>query len=263
MARILSSLTLFFALFLASLTGYAAQINVPQTFGNGAVLPTLSDGEVCMACILNGWVGQLALDAGQGGVGDHALIYDNTAFGPPGPAGFHFLAADYYFPDDDPNFSGDFVAAGVTGVRFRARHSGTGDSVKLRVFLFDSFDDGDGMDFSTSIDWALSINSSVEILNTDTTWQMYQISLLPADLQAGAHLYDPPRRTVEDILSAVSQFGLRHDPSDAGPGNPAHISAIVYFDDIELIGTVVPVPAAAWLFGSALGLLGWLKRKSA
>ena len=27
--------------------------------------------------------------------------------------------------------------------------------------------------------------------------------------------------------------------------------------------SVVPVPAAAWLFGSALGLLGWMKRKAA
>ena len=26
--------------------------------------------------------------------------------------------------------------------------------------------------------------------------------------------------------------------------------------------TVVPVPAAAWLFGSALALLGWLKRRT-
>lgn len=27
-------------------------------------------------------------------------------------------------------------------------------------------------------------------------------------------------------------------------------------------GSVVPVPAAVWLFGSALGLLGWIKRKA-
>jgi hypothetical protein len=29
----------------------------------------------------------------------------------------------------------------------------------------------------------------------------------------------------------------------------------------NLTVTAVPIPAAAWLFGSALGLLGWLKRR--
>ena len=29
---------------------------------------------------------------------------------------------------------------------------------------------------------------------------------------------------------------------------------------VVVIGSVIPVPAAAWLFGSALGLLGWLRR---
>jgi len=30
----------------------------------------------------------------------------------------------------------------------------------------------------------------------------------------------------------------------------------------EINATLVPVPAAVWLFGSALGLLGWIRRKS-
>jgi hypothetical protein len=31
--------------------------------------------------------------------------------------------------------------------------------------------------------------------------------------------------------------------------------------DGDVAASVVPIPAAAWLFGSALGLLGWLKRR--
>ena len=33
----------------------------------------------------------------------------------------------------------------------------------------------------------------------------------------------------------------------------------VLFDDLSY--SVVPIPAAVWLFGSSLGLLGWLRRK--
>jgi hypothetical protein len=31
----------------------------------------------------------------------------------------------------------------------------------------------------------------------------------------------------------------------------------------QIRGSAIPVPAAVWLFGSALGLLGWMRRKSA
>ena len=37
-------------------------------------------------------------------------------------------------------------------------------------------------------------------------------------------------------------------------------------DELKLTGTLsslaVPIPAAFWLFGSGLGLLGWIRRKS-
>ena len=42
----------------------------------------------------------------------------------------------------------------------------------------------------------------------------------------------------------------------------AHIQSTSTPGNSESIGGVVPIPAAAWLFGSALGLLGWLRRRA-
>lgn len=45
----------------------------------------------------------------------------------------------------------------------------------------------------------------------------------------------------------------------AGCGAVVGCMADVYFDNISV--TAIPVPAALWLFGSALGLFGWLQRR--
>lgn len=37
--------------------------------------------------------------------------------------------------------------------------------------------------------------------------------------------------------------------------------ADIFYDNIVIDVTPIPVPAAVWLFGSALGLLGWMRRK--
>lgn len=47
----------------------------------------------------------------------------------------------------------------------------------------------------------------------------------------------------------------------AGCGAVVGCVSDVYFDNVSVATSVIPVPAALWLFGSALGLLGWKRRK--
>jgi hypothetical protein len=42
-------------------------------------------------------------------------------------------------------------------------------------------------------------------------------------------------------------------------GGPTALSEEQYF---QLVSTVVPIPPAIWLFGSSLGLLGWMRRRA-
>jgi hypothetical protein len=56
--------------------------------------------------------------------------------------------------------------------------------------------------------------------------------------------------------------------SGAGTWEPLFGTAEIISSEVVTLarfspgGTVVPVPAAAWLFGSALGLLGWVRRRN-
>jgi len=59
-----------------------------------------------------------------------------------------------------------------------------------------------------------------------------------------------------DISIAGLESGFQYDVdfSDAGT-----FTLTALTDGIS----VVPVPAAVWLFGSALGMLGWMRRRAA
>jgi len=58
-------------------------------------------------------------------------------------------------------------------------------------------------------------------------------------------------RSADDLYSWGIRFGVN------AWGSP---DATAYLDNI-VITSVVPIPAAVWLFGSGLGLLGWLRRR--
>jgi len=45
----------------------------------------------------------------------------------------------------------------------------------------------------------------------------------------------------------------------AGPNSTAF--NFFALDSVAVVSTVVPLPAAVWVFGSALGILGWMRRK--
>ena len=65
-------------------------------------------------------------------------------------------------------------------------------------------------------------------------------------LETGEGLIDDGAGSVSIRVQTVLAQG------ESGPFNASYIASL----------TVVPVPPAVWLFGSALGLLGWVRRKA-
>lgn len=48
---------------------------------------------------------------------------------------------------------------------------------------------------------------------------------------------------------------------NAACGADANCVSDYYIDNVSIMADVVPIPAAVWLFGSGLGMLGWMRRK--
>ena len=97
---------------------------------------------------------------------------------------------------------------------------------------------------------------------------------LPAGTAAGGNASEGFNLFNSNLITAAStrdvwlDLGVGTAPA---PDNTAEVRFIVlglagsggagFFDDATF--QIVPVPAAVWLFGSALGLLGWVRRRAA
>ncbi len=191
---------------------------------------TLSTGEPCGLAQENfgdlgtaadgGWStgsGAVAINAGDAGIGDHALRY--LADNPTGNNGFHLTHPRGGASPNEAFLGNHYDPPYGSRLSFRARHS-FGDEVVLRAVVFD--DDADGLD------WAQTAET---VTVSDSDWQSFELDLCRAGLIAGGD----NDRPAEEVLSNVRRIGLRHDPAGTGPGTPSPVTAPteVYFDDIR------------------------------
>ncbi|MBT8440962.1 MAG: VPLPA-CTERM sorting domain-containing protein [Gammaproteobacteria bacterium] len=115
-----------------------------------------------------------------------------------------------------------------------------GDAAEADVLLTAS-SNVDLLDFTSSSDSFDAAGDSGGLM----TWQM-QVAVDPGAAFSSAA--NDMALSLQNTLRAVT---------DAN-GETAWIQK-----KLTLVATTVPVPAAVWLFGSALGLLGWMRRRAA
>jgi len=124
--------------------------------------------------------------------------------------------------------------------------------------------------------WVISDNGGGDFSGTDavigTYWQAsLMATAVPVLQDTVAHVLGPHG---EDFLASSADYGMLpmgylEETSFVvhGDGHRDDYSMTSNFDagvyNITLAGVhSIPIPAAVWLFGSGLGLLGWLRRRA-
>jgi hypothetical protein len=149
------------------------------------------------------------------------------------------------------------------------------DTEKNITWLQDASLGGLG-DWAESVAWAdgLVYNDTVRVTTWDD-WRLPDITELSFLIDEYSISGTTPGPFV-NISTTVGQDAYWAGPAGTSSGTPvawvqAFNSPFTRLRDGQTFdhgawavrsGDVVPIPAAAWLFGSALGLLGWMRRKA-
>jgi hypothetical protein len=167
-------------------------------------------------------------DGGPGGAGDSFLLL--TSNGTPGPGG-RLVAINA------SQWSGDYLAAGVTGISASVRNLGATD-LALRLYFADP---------TTGSPTNEAISTDAILLPTGGAWTDVVFPILPDDLTALTG-------SVEAALSGATQLRLLHSALAVFPPNA--ITAQLGVDAISAI----PEPGAGALLGLGLAALAALRR---
>ena len=134
----------------------------------------------------------------------------------------------------EPAWTGDYTAAGVTGIAMDLNNLGSTD-LSLRLFLGDP-------------NLAASFSASAVLLPAGSGWRHVVFPTLPAALRDAAAPLLAPSAPLQ-----VPELRLYHSTSAVGVRAADAVSATLGVDNI----TAVPEPAAAWLLlcGLAAGAL--------
>ena len=133
--------------------------------------------------------------------------------------------------------AGDVFSGNGFGLNFGSDPIGAGSQLLLQIAFFDSAGNpaGTAAGGNTAPGFNLFDSNPVDSTTTQDVWTAMGVGTAPA-----------PDNTAEVRFIVLGLLG----PGGAG-----------FFDDVSFDQVAVPVPAAVWLFGSAIGLLGVVRRR--